>query len=68
MVIACPLAATNRRIPFHVAVPDECMLTGYVTVEQVKSLDHFARKVKFIETAPNALLDETPAILDAVIS
>jgi mRNA interferase MazF len=67
MAIACPLTNTNRHMPFHVALPDNCILTGYVMVDQVKSLDYTARGAKYIEKAPNKLVDETLGILDAVI-
>jgi mRNA interferase MazF len=67
MAIACPLTNTNRHMPFHTAVPDNCILTGFVMVDQVKSLDFNARKAKFIEKAPNGLIDEVLAILDAMI-
>lgn len=67
MAIACPLTSTNRHIPFHITVPDNSILTGYVMVDQIKSLNFNARKARFIEKAPNDLLDEVLAILDAMI-
>lgn len=58
---------TNRNIPFHVAIPKESSLTGYVMVEQVKSIDTKSRQVKLIEKAPTYILDEVLGILDACI-
>jgi mRNA interferase MazF len=49
MTIVCPITNTNRGIPFHVKVSDESSLTGFVMVEQVKSIDYKSRQVKFIE-------------------
>ena len=65
MAICCPLTNAERAIPFHVPVPDEASLTGFVMCEQVKSLDYRSRRIKFIEKAPKELLDEVLAVIDA---
>jgi len=67
LVIVCPVTNTHRKNPFHVAVGKECSLTGYVMVEQVKSVDYQSRKIRFIEQASAETLDEVLAILDACI-
>jgi mRNA interferase MazF len=67
LVIVCPITNTQRNIPFHVAVPQGLPLTGYIMVEQVKSLDFNARHVKFVAHAPIATLTELLAILDAIV-
>jgi len=65
--IVCPITNTNRDSPFHVAIADSKTLTGYVMVEQVKSIDYQSRKIKWIESASNDLLAEVLSILDACI-
>ena len=67
LAMVCPITNTFRDIPFHVPVPDESSLTGYVMVEQIKSIDCSSRSVKFIESAPASVLDEVLAILDACL-
>ena len=47
--------------------PDESLLTGYIMVEQIKSVDYMCRHVEFIETAPTWLLDEVLSILDSCL-
>jgi mRNA interferase MazF len=42
-------------------------ITGFVMVEQVKSIDYQARKVKFIGKALDEVLDMVLSILDACI-
>ena len=64
LAIVCPITNTNRQIPFHLAVPSSSKLTGYVMVDQIKSVDFRARKAKFIETAPKELLDDVLEVLD----
>lgn len=49
LAIVCPLTNTNRNIPFHLPVPSSSSLTGFVMVEQVRSVDFNARKAKFVE-------------------
>ena len=67
LAIACPVTNTFRNIPFHVAISGACSLTGHVMAEQVKSVDYAARRVKFVEKAPDSLLDEVLSILDACL-
>lgn len=65
LAIVCPITNTNRQIPFHLAVPTSPKITGFVMVDQIKSVDFRARKAKFIEAAPSELLDDVLAVLDA---
>jgi len=67
LCIACPITNTKRDYPFHVAIPEDQDVTGYVMVEQVKSLDFRARKVKRIGKAPDSILQEALSLLDACI-
>ncbi len=65
--IVCPLTTADRGYPFHVAVTEDPRVTGFVMVEQVKSIDHRARQAKIIGKASEDLLDEVLSILDACI-
>lgn len=65
--IACPITNTNRQIPFHVKIPSSSSLTGFVMVDQVKSIDYRRRQVKYVEHAPSELVDEALSILDACL-
>jgi mRNA interferase MazF len=67
MAIVCPLTNTQRNIPFHVPVPAQSSLTGYIMVEQVKSVDYTSRKIKYIEKAKKDTIQDVLAILDACI-
>ena len=67
LAMVCPLTSTRRHVPFHVEVPEGASLTGFVMVEQIKSLDYVRRQVRFVEKAPEAVLDEALAILDACL-
>ncbi|MDE0212914.1 MAG: type II toxin-antitoxin system PemK/MazF family toxin [Deltaproteobacteria bacterium] len=67
LAMVCPITNTFRDIPFHVAVPDESSLTGYIMVEQIKSVDCGSRNARFVENAPASVLDEVLGILDACL-
>ncbi len=67
LAIVCPITNTHRKIPFHVALPKETSVTGFVMAEQVKSIDYRARRVKFIEIIPLPTLNEVLSILDACV-
>ena len=67
LAMVCPITNTFRDIPFHVPVPDASSLTGYIMVEQIKSVDCASRKARFVEKASTSLLNEALAILDACL-
>lgn len=68
LVIVCPLTNTDRKIPFHLPVPEEMKLKGFVMVEQVKSIDYGSRKARFIQKAPDNFIEDVIALLEACIN
>ena len=67
LAIVCPLTNTERGFPFHVPVPENSTLSGFIMVEQVKSVDFRTRRAKRIERASDELLANALSILDACI-
>ncbi len=67
LAIACPITNTNKNFPFHIAVPNNSSFTGFIMVEQVKSVDFRQRKIKYVEKCSNDTLCEVLGILDACI-
>jgi mRNA interferase MazF len=65
LALACPITNTQRDFPFHVAVRSE-RITGFVMVEQVKSIDYRAREICFVEKAPEAMMREILALLATI--
>ncbi len=65
--MACPITNIDRKIPFHVRIPSSSSVTGFVMVDQVKSIDYRSRRIKFVERAPRELLEEALSILDACL-
>ena len=67
MAIVCPVTNTERCFPFHVPIPQDSKLTGFIMVEQVKSVDFRSRRAKRIEHGNDELLSDVLSILDACI-
>ena len=67
LAIVCPVTNSRRSFPFHVAIADDATLTGFIMVEQVKSIDFRARKARRIACASDTVMDEVLSLLDACI-
>lgn len=67
LAIVCPVTNIDRGFPFHIPIPKDSKLTGFIMVEQVKSVDFRSRRAKRIERGNDELLSEVLSILDACI-
>jgi len=67
LALVCPVTNTQRDFPFHVPLPPGGRLTGYVMVEQIKSIDFRSRTARRIGCASEELMAEVLSILDACI-
>lgn len=65
--MVCPITSARRNYPLHVQLDCCKEITGYVMVEQVKSIDYQSRNAGFAEKATEALLNEVLAILNACL-
>jgi mRNA interferase MazF len=66
LLIACPITRTDR--PFGSRVPLTSTATsGFVMVEQVKSIDWQVRGAGFIETVPRSVVDAVKLVLAAIL-
>lgn len=67
LAIVCPVTNAERGFPFHIPVSKDSKVTGYIMVEQVKSVDFRARRARRIERVSDEVLSEALSILDACI-
>jgi mRNA interferase MazF len=67
LAIVCPITNRDRGYPFHLPVPRSSSLSGFVMVEQVKSVDYAMRGARFVERAPAAFLEDVLDLIDACI-
>lgn len=65
--LVCPITSVRRRYPLYVNVDNCKEISGFVMVEQVKSVDYQSRNAGFVEKAPNVLLNEVLSILQACL-
>jgi len=56
LAIVCPITNSVRDLPFHVDFGDDPDVTGFVMVEQVKSIDFRTRGVRRTGRAADELL------------
>jgi mRNA interferase MazF len=67
LAIVCPITNTDRGFPFHLPVPLTSSLTGFVMVEQVKSVDFAMRRARLVERAPAELVEDVVDLIDTCI-
>ena len=67
LAIVCPITNTDRRIPFHLPLQNSSSLTGFVMIEQLKSVDFKARNAIFIEIAPAQLIADALEVIDLCV-
>ncbi|MCC6329308.1 MAG: type II toxin-antitoxin system PemK/MazF family toxin [Acidobacteria bacterium] len=67
LAIVCPITNTDRNFPFHLAVPSNSSLTGFVMVEQVKSIDHAVRHAKFVERGTKEFVEDVLDLIGACL-
>ena len=67
LCMACPITHTRRDYPFHVPIPEGQDVSGFVMVEQIKSIDFRSRKARRIGKAPTQVLEHALSILDACL-
>ena len=65
--MVCPITNTDRHFPFHIPISKSKKLTGFIMVEQIKSIDYQFRNAKFIGKAHQNTLYEVLSILDAIV-
>ena len=67
LAIVCPITNADRGFPFHLAVPAASSLSGFVMVEQIKSVDYRIRGAKFIRRAATEFVEDVLDLVDVCI-
>lgn len=68
LALVCPITSRAKGCAFEVALPVESGVRGVVLSDHVRSLDWRARRVKRIERAPAAVVEEVLAKLSALLA
>ncbi|MGL4622841.1 type II toxin-antitoxin system PemK/MazF family toxin [Chroococcidiopsis sp.] len=67
LAVLCPITNQVKGYAFEVTLPEGMKTTGVVIADHIKNLDWRARETVFIEKAPDELIDEVLAKIDALI-
>jgi mRNA interferase MazF len=65
LAFACPITNRKRDFPFHIKVESQ-QITGFIMIEQMKSIDYKARKITFVEKAKQKTVDEILSIFESI--
>jgi mRNA interferase MazF len=68
LALMCPITNQAKGFLFEVPLLEEMTTSGVVLSDQVKSFDWRARRVKFVEQAPDELVEEVLAKLEALLT
>ena len=68
LALMCPITNQSKGYPFEVRLADEMITSGVILSDQVKSFDWRSRRVKFVEKAPDELIEEVLAKLETLLS
>ncbi|HEX7601885.1 MAG TPA: endoribonuclease MazF [Polyangiaceae bacterium] len=67
LALMCPITTKSKGYPFEVEVAAGT-IAGCILADQLKSLDYRARRVKFVERAEPALVDEVLAKVAVLVT
>lgn len=67
LVFVCPITSKVKGFSFEVALTEKMQTEGVVLIHHLRSVDWKTRKIKFIEQAPNTVIDEVCAKLKPLI-
>ncbi|WP_375471726.1 type II toxin-antitoxin system PemK/MazF family toxin [uncultured Nostoc sp.] len=67
LVLACPITSKAKGLSFEVPLVEGMQTKGVVLSDQIKTLDWKARKVKFVESVSQDLIEEVQAKLETLI-
>ena len=67
LAVVCPITSNTRPWPWKVMLPDGLAVSGAVLVDQVRSIDRIARRLRLAGDAPQAVITEVQARLAALL-
>lgn len=67
LAVVCPITSNTAPYPFKVPLPEGLPIGGAVLVDQVKSIDRAARRLKVAGRAPNSVVADVRARLAALL-
>ncbi|MCC8379433.1 type II toxin-antitoxin system PemK/MazF family toxin [Xenorhabdus sp. PB30.3] len=66
--IVAPITSMKRGMNMEVILPKDLSTQGAILIHQIKSLDFANRQIKFIERAPQDIIEKVSEIAKVIIS
>jgi mRNA interferase MazF len=66
-VVVCPITTKIKGSPFEIQIPKGLKAHGCIVASELRTMAYIARRAKFMEKAPLALLQQVQAIACATI-
>ena len=63
----CAISTTKRKNPFYIPIPESEKVVGVIMADQLRSLDHRARKALFISKCPEDLLQDVLMHIEPIL-
>ncbi|ANV83646.1 mRNA-degrading endonuclease [Picosynechococcus sp. PCC 7003] len=67
LALLIPITKQRKGYPFEVPLSPNLQIQGVILVDQIKCLDWQVRQVRFVETAPQNIVEEVQAKLKPLI-
>lgn len=68
LAVVCPITSRERGWSTEVRLPAGLPISGFVLIDQLRSVDREARKMEVVGQAPEEVLDEINARLAPLLS
>jgi mRNA interferase MazF len=66
LAVVCPITSNAQPWPWKVVLPDGLAVSGAILVDQVRSIDRAARRLRLVGDAPQMVVAEVQAKLAAL--
>jgi mRNA interferase MazF len=66
LAYVCPITSTDKGYPYRIKIISKS-ITGFVMVEQLKSIDWQGRRLKFVEKAPTEIMESIKNCIDVIV-
>ncbi len=66
-MVVCPITTKVKGSPFEVRIPPGLKAHGCVVASEVRTVDYFARRARFMEKAPRGLIADVQAVACATL-
>ncbi len=67
LALFMPITSNQKNYPFEVILPPELKIHGVILTDQIRCLDWKVRKVKFVESVPEDIIEEVQAKIEPLI-